>query len=444
MFLLTIEDEDLFIMLEDLEWSYLKEIFDEVKCWSESLKPTRATWLEVSGIPLHCWNGTTLKRVAELWGTFEAFGENLQHNLDCEKVTILISTNQFKHIDEVVELEVGSLKYEIKVVEHGFKDSTSDPLSVKKNPHPHEINAGAKLGSQSEESSETTFPGESPNSYFVEDEAVEAVFVGKDFHNNRDHAGVDVSRQIGESVMSGSAFQEVTLKAVEPQAVNDKKAGQETPVIEDRRTWSDIVCGGASTIAEAANGKTVDNPITGPDATPFRVLEDVKNMGLMVEGESAVVKQKDNKVNWAKEIEDRFAASANKWFGLQEGVDCVVTQSEGEENGGFFPELENSNLKRKNKKGKKYRSLLEFQEKALTTAEKKRRDRALRRKKIKKQDLENSELSGRSLSDFDLATRGETLIKEAKKTLKLGKKLGMQIVGCEQEVVRELMLLEAN
>ncbi|KAL4271467.1 hypothetical protein GQ457_13G005560 [Hibiscus cannabinus] len=162
MFLLTIEDEDLFIMLEDLEWSYLKEIFDEVKCWSESLKPTRATWLEVSGIPLHCWNGTTLKRVAELWGSFEAFGENLQHNLDCEKVTILISTNQFKHIDEVVELEVGSLKYEIKVVEHGFKDSTSDPLSVKKNPHPHEINAGAKLGSQSEESSETTFPGESP------------------------------------------------------------------------------------------------------------------------------------------------------------------------------------------------------------------------------------------------------------------------------------------
>ncbi|KAK9002276.1 hypothetical protein V6N11_024960 [Hibiscus sabdariffa] len=215
-----------------------------------------------------------------------------------------------------------------KVVEHGFKDSTSDPLSVKKNPHPHEINAGAKLGSQSEESSETTFSGESPNGYFVEDEEVEAVFVGKDFHNNRDHAGVDVSRQIGESVMWGTAFQEVTLKAVEPQAVNDKKTGQETPVIEDRRTWSDIVFGGASTIAEAANGKTVDNPITGLDATPFRVFEDVENMGLMVEGESAVVKQKDNKDNWAKEIEDRFAASANKWFGLQEGVDCVESKKQ--------------------------------------------------------------------------------------------------------------------
>ncbi|KAK8617721.1 hypothetical protein V6N13_080628 [Hibiscus sabdariffa] len=63
-FLLMIEDEDLFIILEDLEWSYLKEIFHEVKCWSESLKPTRATWLEVSGIPLYCWNDTMLKRVS--------------------------------------------------------------------------------------------------------------------------------------------------------------------------------------------------------------------------------------------------------------------------------------------------------------------------------------------------------------------------------------------
>ncbi|KAK8658071.1 hypothetical protein V6N13_036283 [Hibiscus sabdariffa] len=131
-FLLTIEDEDLFIMLEDLEWSYLKEIFVKVECWSESLKPSRATWLEVSGIPLHCWNSTTLKRVAELWGSFEAFGENLQHRHDCEKVTILISTKQVKWIDEVVELEVGNLLYEIRVLEQGFRDSTSDPLMAKK------------------------------------------------------------------------------------------------------------------------------------------------------------------------------------------------------------------------------------------------------------------------------------------------------------------------
>ncbi|KAK8715934.1 hypothetical protein V6N13_043258 [Hibiscus sabdariffa] len=36
-FLISIDDEDLFLMLEDLQWSYLKEIFVDIKTWSESL-----------------------------------------------------------------------------------------------------------------------------------------------------------------------------------------------------------------------------------------------------------------------------------------------------------------------------------------------------------------------------------------------------------------------
>ncbi|KAK8622877.1 hypothetical protein V6N13_117776 [Hibiscus sabdariffa] len=61
---------------KDLNWSYLKEIFSEVGPWLESLQRSwRATWLEVPGVPLHCWNHVTLKKVAELWDTFEAFGE---------------------------------------------------------------------------------------------------------------------------------------------------------------------------------------------------------------------------------------------------------------------------------------------------------------------------------------------------------------------------------
>ncbi|KAK8582664.1 hypothetical protein V6N13_069436 [Hibiscus sabdariffa] len=64
LFLLTIEDEDLYLMLEDLDWSYLKEIFTDIKPWSETMScRERATWLEVSGLPLHCWNGTTLKKI---------------------------------------------------------------------------------------------------------------------------------------------------------------------------------------------------------------------------------------------------------------------------------------------------------------------------------------------------------------------------------------------
>ncbi|KAK8573752.1 hypothetical protein V6N13_009840 [Hibiscus sabdariffa] len=85
-FLLTIDDEDLFLLLEDLEWYYLKEIFSEIKPWTENVSCWgRATWLEFRGIPLHCWNSATLKNLAGLWGKFEVLGCNAYHKRDCEK-----------------------------------------------------------------------------------------------------------------------------------------------------------------------------------------------------------------------------------------------------------------------------------------------------------------------------------------------------------------------
>ncbi|KAK8609399.1 hypothetical protein V6N13_061848 [Hibiscus sabdariffa] len=64
-FILTIDDKDLYRMLEDLQWSYLKEVFSAVRPWSEAeLKTHRATWIEITGVPLHCWNSTTFRRLA--------------------------------------------------------------------------------------------------------------------------------------------------------------------------------------------------------------------------------------------------------------------------------------------------------------------------------------------------------------------------------------------
>ncbi|KAK8558368.1 hypothetical protein V6N13_038841 [Hibiscus sabdariffa] len=135
LFLLSFEDDELYMMLEDLNWSYLREIFLEVRPWSESLKqPERATWLEVSGCPLHCWNHITLERVAELWGTFEALGENFDHRKGYEKVSVLISTNQAKRIEEVIEIEVGSMIFEVGVNELGFSDNSTEGVMAKFNP----------------------------------------------------------------------------------------------------------------------------------------------------------------------------------------------------------------------------------------------------------------------------------------------------------------------
>ncbi|KAK8608395.1 hypothetical protein V6N13_023819 [Hibiscus sabdariffa] len=116
-------------MLEDVNWSYLKEIFSDVIPWSEKTSySNRATWLEIRGLPLHCWNSVSLKKVAELWGVFEALGENENHSLDCEKATVLISKNQVKRIDEVIEVEIGDRVFQVGVKEIGFNDGTSYPL----------------------------------------------------------------------------------------------------------------------------------------------------------------------------------------------------------------------------------------------------------------------------------------------------------------------------
>ncbi|KAK8648762.1 hypothetical protein V6N13_129505 [Hibiscus sabdariffa] len=128
-FLLTIMDEDLAEMLEDVNWSYLKEIFSEVMPWSEKLIfKERATWLEIRGLPLHCWNGTSLRRIAESWGKFEALGANANHTLDCEKATVLISTDQVRRIEEIIKIEVGENLFPVYVREIGFADGTNYPL----------------------------------------------------------------------------------------------------------------------------------------------------------------------------------------------------------------------------------------------------------------------------------------------------------------------------
>ncbi|KAK8626681.1 hypothetical protein V6N13_134314 [Hibiscus sabdariffa] len=131
-FLLSFEDDDLYIMLEDLDWSYLKEIFCKIEAWPEKLKrPHRATWVEVTGLPLHCWNGTTMGRIAELWENFESLGENANRIIDCEKATTLISIEHPFRIEEVIEIRIGNDVYGISVRELGLKINDVEEVVLK-------------------------------------------------------------------------------------------------------------------------------------------------------------------------------------------------------------------------------------------------------------------------------------------------------------------------
>ncbi|KAL4333614.1 hypothetical protein GQ457_07G001300 [Hibiscus cannabinus] len=80
----------------------------------------------------------------------------------------------------------------------------------------------------------------------------------------------------------------------------------------------------------------------------------------------------------------------------------------------------------------------------MSDLEKRKKDCAVRREKKLGMVHEESELSGRSLSDSDLVSRWEFQKREARKVLSLGKRLGVQIIGDEEQAVEDIARLVEN
>ncbi|KAK8669035.1 hypothetical protein V6N13_106476 [Hibiscus sabdariffa] len=184
-FLLSFEDEDLFIMLEDLNWSYLKDIFQSIKVWSEKSRSLdRATWIEIRGVSLHAWNMITLKRIAAVWGNFEAWGENHNMTLDAEKTSILITTSYAGRINEIIQVEVDNDSFEVGVQELGFKDDTVDPLCKENN-----FDSGRLMERAAVLEKEVNLEG--ADKQFEENEEV------KEYHCEVEKAGCDHHVEVG-------------------------------------------------------------------------------------------------------------------------------------------------------------------------------------------------------------------------------------------------------
>ncbi|MBA0753769.1 hypothetical protein Gogos_020940 [Gossypium gossypioides] len=108
-------------ILKKRGWAYLKEFFINIEPWSEKFKvKEKASWIEVSGIPVHCWNYQTFKRVAGLWGEIIAMGENMTMANNFEKMDILILIKQAYNLEEVIMLEVGNDLFPIRIKEKGL------------------------------------------------------------------------------------------------------------------------------------------------------------------------------------------------------------------------------------------------------------------------------------------------------------------------------------
>ncbi|KAK9028414.1 hypothetical protein V6N11_068219 [Hibiscus sabdariffa] len=165
----------------------------------------------------------------------------------------------------------------------------------------------------------------------------------------------------------------------------------------------------------------VNPPVQAAQGSPnFKTLEDAHIMGLHRE---LVDKASDKIVTENVRTHD---------FGLgkfQSGVSVDMVNGAS-----FFLEMDYNYLGGKLKSKKKYSSMFEIQDKVLSSEEKKKRDRSLRREKKLKTNPEYPIISGRSLSDSGIQTKWKIARSEAKKSLELGKKLGMKIQGSEKEV----------
>ncbi|KAK8614998.1 hypothetical protein V6N13_068784 [Hibiscus sabdariffa] len=87
--------------------------------------------------------------------------------------------------------------------------------------------------------------------------------------------------------------------------------------------------------------------------------------------------------------------------------------SEGENQRDFFEEL-TTKKERRGKKSSKVGSMIELQNRSLTVSERRRRDKALKRRNWNRQLLEEIELFEKLLSDSDIQARCSILIKEAR------------------------------
>ncbi|KAH1090640.1 hypothetical protein J1N35_017897 [Gossypium stocksii] len=91
---------------------------------------------------------------------------------------------------------------------------------------------------------------------------------------------------------------------------------------------------------------------------------------------------------------------------------------------------------------KRISSMRVIQDRVLSSKEKQRRDRSRRKEKNSATSRKKDKVVNISLSDSDINNRRKVILREAKQTWELGKKLGLRVRGDKRDVIEEIMRLE--
>ncbi|KAL4296733.1 hypothetical protein GQ457_12G029330 [Hibiscus cannabinus] len=411
-FLLHFQDEELLKLIEERNLALLEEVFTEVERWSEQFRVLeKLTWVEVRGVPLHCWNHKTFNRLASLWGNLIALGENANQVIDSERITIIISTNQLKRIEESMIIEVGKEKFHIWIMEIS---------------HMALVQAGKKLNSQLEKGFSDVFSSptssrqsgkfESHNNMINGDKGSlnENTTAGTEIALGIDKLSKNLKRSINHVDRSMRCDPEEAKRMDSQVWKKSNKEHKESPM--NVVSWAEIV------------GKMKDNikgDMVSPREALDRVVEDMVGLGL----EDSSAHMEEANVSSPKCLDQSSLGSD------QEG-------DLGFEEEGYFelPEFQAHPIILR-KRERKFEPLYEILDKVLTVAERKRRD--LAKKRHKKRAGEDRFLIWRDAQSPTLISNEEGifLLLEVKKTLSIGKSVGIDFKGDEDEVVNDLLVI---
>ncbi|KAL4384633.1 hypothetical protein GQ457_15G028830 [Hibiscus cannabinus] len=120
IFLLIFKDhESLEGFLKEHE-AALNKWFKNVKKWSEELSVCNrraCAWVSCQGIPIHAWNEETIGNIASLWGDLISVDERTVKPSSFYRAYFQILTNYSDPINETIELNVASKVFKVRVCE---------------------------------------------------------------------------------------------------------------------------------------------------------------------------------------------------------------------------------------------------------------------------------------------------------------------------------------
>ncbi|KAE8665037.1 hypothetical protein F3Y22_tig00112699pilonHSYRG00082 [Hibiscus syriacus] len=395
-----------------------------VQPWSESYRASeRVTWIKLFGVSLHCWNHGTFKMIAEQWGECLAMGENTFQAMGCEEMTILITTSRKESIDEIVDLEASRDIFKIRAVEQ--PTSRSDNAGRKQ----EEKEATAMVDFESLTGRSSDSSDEKKLERWQEKNDSQLCCMGN-IPRGGDLSGEDEDdRNIGEEAIVG-------LRKNDDGWEKEQKQIEEVIELEERdvEEVSRILLKNAGVNEEMKNNlndlsscerlfesKAVEDMVhmgfTNDISNIISNSEEAQHDGILFDGEVG----KSNHGIYREDKDQRLGLSA------QMKEDFVMLNS-------------SHNQRSKVGKNKKYFSMQRFQEKYVVTQRNNRKCIIKKNQKKVLNEEEVTELEGRSLSDFDLQARWQRQKMKAKETLQIGRELGIQFIGSEEESVQSWLV----